>query len=133
MMRMAFKFDEPRITLLLLLVAGLACLLLSLAVMLPAEAKWFGQDKDQPTGIENYEPPAENAMQTQCEPIRQQIVDLNARTPKYARFLIVPQREYLTSKHRKCKTQLMNQEYQYLKHVDVKEPTLDPLPEPINP
>ena len=93
-----------------------------------AEAKWFKKEKKEQPSIENYEPPSETAEQDQCEPIREKVVSLNKHTPKYLRIFIVPRREYLTNKHRQCKAKLMDQEFQYLKHVDIKNPSLESLP-----
>ncbi|MEB3286291.1 MAG: hypothetical protein VKJ04_02190 [Vampirovibrionales bacterium] len=108
--------------------AFLVLLTVALGGVQPANAWWFKKDKEKPPEIENFEPPSEDAFITQCDPIRQQVVNLNDKTPKYLRIFIVPRREYLQHKHRRCKARVMNQEFQYLKHVDIKNPTLPKIP-----
>jgi len=95
--------------------------------LLAAPSHAWPKKKEKGPDIENYEPPAPDAMDMQCDPIRRKIVDLNEKVPKYAHIFIVPQREILMARHRSCRERLMNQEFQYLKHVDIRNPSLAPL------
>ncbi len=111
------------------LASGLATVLLGvmLFVVVPSSwAIWPFKKKDKPPAIENYEPPAFDAKERECEPIRQEIRDIYSKSPAAKAFLI-PKREYLLSKHRKCVERILTQEYEYLKHADVANPTLEKL------
>lgn len=107
----------------------LSCFVLALLAfgLLASPGHAWPKKKEKGPDIENYEPPDENAFELQCEPIRRKILDLNEKVPKYAHIFIVPQREILMARHRDCKQRIMDQEFQYLKHVDIRNPSLPPL------
>lgn len=85
----------------------------------------FNNDGDNP--VETHLPPPANALETDCEPIRKKINAIYKK-PFGIRQLYLPRREYLIAKHRRCRADLAEQEYDYLKHIDVSQPpSLRPL------
>jgi hypothetical protein len=108
----------------------LTFLFLSLGLMLTAisgsaaNAKWFRKaekpDVTLAKQIQTYQPPPDNALQLYCEPIRNEIVALSHK-PKFLSLAYKPRMVWLMHEHEKCKTSLMEQERQYLKHVDIQQ------------
>lgn len=108
--------------------------LLSLSMMLggvSADAKWFGKQEKPADAAEDpvrtYQPPAINGLQLYCEPFRQEAA-LLAHKPRLLRIFYQPRRSWLIGQHTKCKANLMQQEKDYLEHVDVQQaPSLPKL------
>ncbi|HEY9687194.1 MAG TPA: hypothetical protein V6C52_09485 [Coleofasciculaceae cyanobacterium] len=106
-----------------------SCVLFS--AMPQAEAWPFGKKakaaKEAVKQVQTYQPPPADAQMTQCEPIRRKIVKIN-KGSKIGRTLMAPRTAFLTAKHTKCKQRLMDQEFEYLKHVDIEQsPSLPKL------
>jgi hypothetical protein len=101
---------------------AVSCLLLT--AMPQAEAWPFGKKakeaKEAVQKVQTYQPPPADAQMTQCEPIRRKIVKIN-KGSKITRTLMSPRTAFLVSKHTKCKQRLMDQEFEYLKHVDIEQ------------
>lgn len=70
--------------------------------------------------LQTYQPPPADSLQTYCEPIRQEIVRLQHQS-FIPRLFSQPRRTWLINKHRDCKHRIMDQEYTYLKHVDIQQ------------
>ncbi len=110
-----------------------ACSLLTLSLMAPANAGWFKKDKPEADPIQTYQPPAVNALEMYCEPLRQRAAELD-KTPKALKLFVQPRRAFLIREHEKCKAEFMQQEHDYLKHVDVQQsPSLPKLKTDSNP
>jgi hypothetical protein len=82
--------------------------------------------------IQTYQPPPADSLQVYCEPIRLEVVRLS-RQSFIPRLFSGPRRAWLVRKHRDCKHRIMDQEYTYLKHVDIQQapqlPSLKTQPE----
>lgn len=69
-------------------------------------------------------PPAPDAIEKQCEPIRQHIARLNQR--KYlVHFATRPWIGHLQDQYTQCLITIKQQEYDYLKHVQLTHPELE--------
>ncbi|MGE0199354.1 MAG: hypothetical protein AB7P76_00145 [Candidatus Melainabacteria bacterium] len=109
----------------MLLLAGL---LISPAFLAPEASAlkiWPGKHAEEP-GIENYEPLPPDDFSTRCEPIRQRVQDIYDK-PAWIRGLYIPQRELWIARHRRCKKGVYTREYDYLKHVNIPNPSLEKL------
>lgn len=77
--------------------------------------------------VRTFQPPPEDAVKRYCEPIRLEAVEISKK-PRLIRPLFAPRKAQVIRKHQKCVTNLMRQEYQYLKHVDIQQsPSLPKL------
>ncbi len=99
-----------------------------------AEAKWFRKEKAAPDAaeqLETFQPPPPDAIERYCEPIRKEVVLLNSRS-RVERILLHPRIVMLKREHEKCKADLMKQQLEYLRHVDIRQPPSLPKmsPEP---
>lgn len=104
-----------------------------------ADAKWFGK-KEEPADdpakqIQTFQPPPENAMLMYCEPYRKEASELANKNVLMKAFY-EPRRMWLMGEYRKCTNELMTQEHEYLKHVDIELapslPKMKPVVQPIN-
>jgi hypothetical protein len=107
---------------------------------MPANAKWMSkkakqQEQEVVQKVQTFQPPPENAMQMYCEPYRKEAADLGAKNA-VVRTLYKPRQLWLMNQYHKCTDDLMTQEHQYLKHVDIELapslPKMKPTVEPIN-
>lgn len=113
--------------------------LLTASVHSLADAKWFGKkevpENDPARQIQTFQPPPENAMLMYCEPYRKEAAELAGKNALMKAFF-EPRRMWLMSEYRKCTNELMTQEHQYLKHVDIELapslPKMKPVVQPIN-
>lgn len=104
-----------------------------------ADAKWFGKrevpENDPARQVQTFQPPPENAMVLYCEPYRKEAAEL-AQKNILVKPLFEPRRMWLMSEYRKCTHDLMTQEHQYLKHVDIELspslPKMAPVVQPFN-
>ena len=83
-----------------------------------AQAKWFGKDKKVETG-EIAAPPDTATIEEECGPIREKIGKINNSNP-VAVTLQIPRREWLLAKNKRCMQKWGQQEFDYLRSVDVK-------------
>lgn len=108
----------------------LISLLLLQTLALPSEAAWLRPKSKEPDASEKvrtYQPPPANAMEEYCEPFRKRAYDLSI-VPSWQKPFVVPQRTWAISRHRKCVDNLMQQEWEYLRHADIqKGPSLPKL------
>lgn len=122
----------------------LGCLLVTLAlfgVMTPtSDAQWFRSKKKKAEQeaverVQTYQPPPVEAMEMYCEPYRKEAADLYQRAGMF-RFAVQPKRSWLIRKHEKCKGRLMDQGYEYLRHVDIQKspslPKIENMPPSVN-
>jgi hypothetical protein len=105
-------------------------LLMLQALVLPSEAAWLKQKPKEPDASEKvrtYQPPPANAMEEYCEPYRKRAYDLS-NVHFWQKPFVIPQRTWAISRHRKCTDNLMQQEWEYLRHADIqKGPSLPKL------
>lgn len=106
----------------------LASILVLMASSTQAMAKWKFWDKSDEPEIEVFQPPPADTLERECGPIKQDIQDIY-RKNAVMRHLLIPKREYLLAKHERCKKNFADQEYKYLKHIEIANPKLDDLPE----
>jgi hypothetical protein len=71
-------------------------------------------------GVQTFQPPPADSLALYCEPIRQEAVQL-AQKPVLVRWAYEPRRLWLIRRHTDCTSRLMEQEYTYLKHVDIQQ------------
>jgi hypothetical protein len=71
-------------------------------------------------GVQTFQPPPADSLALYCEPIRQEAVQL-AQKPVFVRWAYEPRRLWLIRRHTDCTSRLMEQEYTYLKHVDIQQ------------
>lgn len=113
-----------------MLLLALLCLLAA-----PADAKWLWFGKDEEKGpspaqqLETFQPPPADAIERYCEPIRREVVLLNGK-PAAQRLMLQPKILRLIRKHEQCKAEFMQQEMEYLRHVDIQQPPSLPKLEP---
>ncbi len=110
--------------------SGLILSLLSLLVFLilgtplTAHALWpfskFSHSQTTP-----HTPPPADAMETTCDPIRQKVVRLNQKN-KLIHPFYRPRIGHLKNKYNRCTQTFRDQEYEYLKHAQVR-PNQPPL------
>ena len=93
-----------------------------------AFAKWKFWDKSDEPEIEVFQPPPADTLERECGAIKRDIQDIY-RKNVVTRHLLIPKREYLLAKHERCKKRFADQEYKYLKHIEIANPKLDDLPE----
>ena len=86
---------------------------------------WPKKNKNE---IEIYQPPPADTIIRECDPIKAEIQNIYKKNA-FVRTFLIPRREYLLGKHKKCKRRFADQEYDYLKHIEIANPALDPLPE----
>lgn len=113
---------------------------LCLAVLLAAsthsmaDARWFGKkappEDDPAKKIQTFQPPPVSAMLQYCEPYRRESAELNGKVFMLKPFF-VPRRLWLENKYRECTNELMTQEHNYLKHVDIELPPSLPKMKPV--
>lgn len=116
-----------------------AALLLSTLSIAPSQAWWFHKKpspKDEAAKkVQTYQPPPEEAMSLYCEPYRKESVRLSTK-PWILKPFYGPRRIWLMNQFNKCRNNLMTQEHEYLKHVDIQLPPslpkIKPVVEPIN-
>ncbi len=97
---------------------GFLCLLLfSAQLQLTAHAVWPFDLLASKTE-EDFKPPAADEMELKCDPIRQKIVKLNQKN-KVIHPFYRPRIGLLKNKYNRCTQKFRDQEYKYLKHVQV--------------
>ncbi len=113
------------------------CLLvgcLALAFAQPVQARWFAKktppENDPVKQVQTFQPPPENAMLTYCEPYRKSAVDLSKK-PLLLKPFYEPRLLWLMNAYHKCTNELMTQEHEYLKHVDIELPPSLPKMKPV--
>lgn len=101
---------------------GIICLLSFTAFYQTALAGWFGKQKEpEPDSkIESFQPPAVDALEVHCDPIRTEAVALSQK-PLWRRWLYMPKHTILVKRHRRCIQNVMEQEALYLKHVNIEQ------------
>jgi hypothetical protein len=110
---------------------------LSMFITTDGEAKLFdskrkAKERETVEKLQTYQPPAATSLSTQCDPYRQEVILLKHK-PLLFRPLFTPRRLYLMDKHKKCIDRLMDQEYLYLKHVEIQQaPSLPPMALPLD-
>lgn len=107
------------------LIALLSGMLFVWSALLPsADAWWFSRKKKADDAavekVRTYQPPPENAVTVQCDPYRRQAALLGQK-PLMTTMFYIPKRLRLQNKYRTCKSNLMEQERIYLKHVDIEQ------------
>lgn len=114
----------------MLVLSTLTCVLFVQAAMLSMEA---GLLKPKPKGpdaaeqVRTFQPPPPNTMETDCEPFRKKAAILT-QAPFWQKPFVWPERNLAIHRHRKCVTNLMMQEREYLKHADIqRSPSLPKL------
>lgn len=109
---------------------GLISLVMLLAFGLSSEAallKHKAKEPDAAEKVRTYQPPPPNAMEDYCEPYRKRVYDLS-QVPFWQKPFVIPQRNWAISRHQKCTDNLMQQEWEYLRHADIqKGPSLPKL------
>ena len=111
---------------------SLLCVGLALSATVPAaQAKWGSQKKkaeqEAVEKVRTYQPPPPEAITRYCEPYRAEAAQIYEKGI-LARFFYGPRRMWLMHEYQKCRSELMNQEYVYLKHADIEQsPSLPKL------
>jgi hypothetical protein len=109
------------------------CIALALAALVGFPALWrpenaaaesFRQRRKRAEavvqGVQTFQPPSADSLTLYCEPIRQEAIRL-AQKPRLVRWAYEPRRLWLIRRHIDCNSRLMDQEYTYLKHVDIQQ------------
>jgi hypothetical protein len=91
---------------------------------LPFHSKQKAADKAA-AQLQTFQPPAVDSIRTRCEPYRLTVVQNNNRF-LLAKPFFTPQSLYLMAKYNKCINSVMDQEYLYLKHAEIENPTKMP-------
>lgn len=112
-----------RLSRFMLLAASLTLLISLIGFYNPAEAfwpldRWFSSDEQAELG---KTPPAANAIQAECEPIRQKIIELN-RSHRLMHPFVRPRVGLLKRDYRQCLDRINQQEYEYLKQAEIQLP-----------
>lgn len=121
-----------------LVLSALSLLVVFVFLCPHADARWFWQKKPKKgltpaEQVQTFQPPPDNAIKLYCEPYRVKAVKLNQK-PRLLKIFYAPRISWLVHKNRECKNKIMDQEYTYLKHVDIEQsprlPKLktDPVP-----
>ncbi len=102
------------------IVSGILLCVLTLCLT-SAEANWLTDKfkKDKQDEVVTYEAPPQGAMDEHCGPLREKLVELHSK-PGYVQPFLMPRIAQLMRKYNHCKEAFMEQEFKYLKHVDVK-------------
>jgi len=99
-------------------------LLASLAVP-SANAFWRHKKKERPLTpaerIRTYQPPPENAMTRDCDPIKQKVYHLTHVHWWQKPFVFIPKTRAV-SRHQHCVNRVMAEEWEYLRHADIPNP-----------
>ena len=103
---------NPTTLFLLAVILGVLTVVLSCPA---AEAWWFWGNKDK-SKPEKVDPPPVSMLQTQCEPYRQKVVQMNEKNI-IIRGLYRPRKAYLKSKYYQCIRSFNKQERRFLESV----------------
>lgn len=111
-------------------ILGLLCLLAFQMGSSPVEAilpKRKSKEPDASDKVRTYQPPPADAMKDYCEPYRKRASDLTI-LPWWQKPFVIPQRNWAIHQHQKCTDNLMQQEWEYLRHADIQQaPSLPKL------
>lgn len=111
-----------------LFILALSTLYISVFAMTPASAKLKFWEKDDEPEIEVFQPPPVDTLERECGAIKLEIQTIY-RKNFLMRHLLIPRREYLLAKHEQCKKNFADQEFKYLKHIEIANPKLPELEE----
>jgi hypothetical protein len=83
-------------------------------------SKKKNQDAQTVQQLQTYQPPPVNSLQVRCDPIKQEIVLMNHK-PLLLKPFFIPRKQWLITRHEQCVHRVIDQEYIYLKHVDIQQ------------
>jgi hypothetical protein len=105
-------------------ILSLFCLLALYLWSSSAEAilpKRQSKEPDASEKVRTYQPPPADSMRDYCEPYRKQASDLTY-VSWWKKPFVIPQRNWAIHQHQKCTGNLMQQEWEYLRHADIQQP-----------
>ena len=101
-----------------------------------ADAWWFKKKAKDADPVQTYQPPPPDAVERECAPLRNKIAKLKSKS-KTERLLMSARMDLLKRRYNKCKGEIIGQQFEYLRHVDIQKgpslPAIRPEGEVVGP